>query len=169
MSSLLRAVWIVLLLPAAAARAQQPPTNCAAPEHRQFDFWEGDWVVTDSAGTVTYGTSTISREESGCLLRERWTAAAGGTGQSINFYDRVAGGWAQVWVASNGSVLRLAGGLEGTAMRLEGQTRPAGAVVRNRITWTPQLDGRVRQTWTISRDGGSTWQVSFDGWYRRRS
>ena len=144
-----------------------PPRDCSAPEHRQFDFWEGDWTVTDSAGQVSYGTSRITREESGCLLRERWTGARGGTGQSLNFYDRVTGTWAQVWVASNGTVLRLTGGLAGAAMRLEGASGTGASAVRNRITWTPQPDGRVRQTWTVSRDGGATWQPSFDGWYRR--
>jgi hypothetical protein len=54
-------------------------------------------------------------------------------------------------------------------MRLEGERRtPAGAVVRNRIVWTPESDGRVRQSWYISPDNGQTWQLSFEGWYRRR-
>jgi len=169
---------LAALLLVGGLASQQPLPSCAGPEHRQFDFWVGDWVVTDSAGSRILGTNRVTREEAGCLIHEHWTGGppggggggggGGGTGQSLNFYDRATGRWAQVWVASTGNVLRLEGQLEGTAMRLEGETRrPDGATVRNRITWTPQPDGRVRQTWQVSRDGGATWQVSFDGWYRR--
>ena len=158
-----------LLVAAPVAAQQPPPAGCTAPEYRQFDFWEGDWEVTDSAGTVVMGTNLITREESGCVLREQWRAGRGGTGQSLNFYERLTGRWAQVWVASNGSVLRLQGGFENGAMRLEGETRPPnGPLIRNRIVWTPLADGRVRQSWLTSRDSGATWQAGFDGWYRRR-
>ena len=54
-------------------------------------------------------------------------------------------------------------------MRMEGDTRPPnGGLIKNRITWTPLADGRVRQSWMISRDSGATWQAGFDGFYRRR-
>lgn len=153
---------------AASAYGQQPP-NCTAAEHRQFDFWAGDWVVTDSAGSTTYGTNLVTSEENGCLLHEHWSGSRGGTGQSLNFFDRATGRWAQVWVASSGGVLRLEGARAGAVMRLEGDQRtPAGALVKNRIEWTPQPDGRVRQTWYVSQDSGRTWQASFDGWYRRK-
>jgi hypothetical protein len=157
-----------LWLPALLA-AQQAPPGCTAPEYRQFDFWVGEWSVTDSSGTKPYGTNVITTEEAGCLVRERWTAAGGGTGQSMNFYDRQRGRWEQLWVARGGSILRLSGGLEGTRMVLEGETRTAaGATVLNRIAWSPEPDGRVRQLWTTSTDGGKTWKAGFDGWYRRR-
>ena len=154
----MRSAWSagVALLVAGTLAAQQPPQGCNAPEYRQFDFWEGDWEVTDSAGTVVMGTNTITREESGCALREQWRAQ-GGTGQSLNFYERATGRWSQVWVASNGGVLRLQGGLENGAMKMEGEARaPNGLLIRNRIVWTPQPDGRVRQAWSISRDSGVT-------------
>lgn len=161
-------VALALWLPSALA-AQQPPPDCTAPEHRQFDFWVGDWAVTDSTGTTPFGSNVITLEEGGCLLRERWTAAGGGTGQSMNFYDRQRRQWEQLWVAKGGSILRLAGHLEGGRMVLEGDTRtPGGATVRNRITWSPEPDGRVRQLWSTSTDGGKTWKAGFDGWYRRR-
>jgi len=159
----------LLLVVAPLAAQQQPTAGCTAAEYRQFDFWEGDWEVTDSTGTVVMGTNVITREESGCALREQWRAGRGGTGQSLNFYERTTGRWSQVWVASNGNVLRLQGGFANGAMRMEGETRPPnGPVIRNRITWTPLADGRVRQSWMISRDSGTTWHAGFDGWYRRR-
>jgi hypothetical protein len=53
-------------------------------------------------------------------------------------------------------------------MILEGDSAsPTGVSMRNRVAWIPQTDGRVRQYWRTSTDGGKTWQVSFDGWYRK--
>jgi hypothetical protein len=167
MIRLLPALLVPLLLGGAAAR--QAPPGCTAAEHRQFDFWIGDWTVTDSAGTAALGTNQITREEAGCLLHEHWRGGQGGTGQSFNFYNRQTGRWEQVWVASGGNVLRLAGGLQGKSMVLEGDAvSPAGAAIRNRIAWTPEPDGRVRQVWSTSTDGGKSWRVTFDGWYRKK-
>ena len=53
-----------------AQGAPTPPT-CDAPEHRQFDFWVGEWEVRDPSGQVV-GTNAISRSYDGCLLVERW-------------------------------------------------------------------------------------------------
>ena len=162
------ALFMGLLCVAAPAVAQQAPPGCTAAEHRQFDFWIGDWVVTDSAGGATYGTNLITREEGGCVLHEHWVGSRGGTGQSFNFYDRNTSHWVQQWVASTGNTLRLEGTLEGGAMKLEGAVAPAPGAMRNRIVWTPQPDGRVRQTWLMSTDNGATWKVSFDGWYKKK-
>ena len=37
-----------------------------------------------------------------------------------------------------------------------------------RITWTPLDDGRVRQHWEATTDGGKAWSTVFDGYYARR-
>ena len=34
-----------------------------------------------------------------------------------------------------------------------------------RITWSKNADGTVRQLWESSTDGGTTWTVAFDGTY----
>jgi hypothetical protein len=38
----------------------------------------------------------------------------------------------------------------------------------NRVTWQPLPDGRVRQHWEASEDGGTTWKTAFDGYYTKR-
>jgi hypothetical protein len=164
------AVTLVCLAPAFAA-AQAPP-GCGASEHRQFDFWLGDWTVTDSTGTKVYGTNRVTSEESGCVVHEHWTSAGTGananTGQSLNAYDLGTKQWSQDWVGSGGDVLHLRGGLVGGAMVLLGEAKdPRGTLLKQRVTWTPYPDGRVRQFWQTSSDGGTTWTVAFDGWYRR--
>jgi hypothetical protein len=147
---------------------QAPPPGCRSAESRQFDYWVGDWEVTDSAGGARYGTNLVTSEEAGCLVHEHWAGTRGGTGQSFNFYDAVAGTWEQVWVSSTGGMTTLVGRLDGGVMTLEGDAGPPAARVRNRIQWFPEPDGRVRQLWSVSKDGGKSWAVSFDGWYRRK-
>lgn len=41
------------------------------------------------------------------------------------------------------------------------------ATLLQRITWTPAIDGSVRQLWESSADAGRTWIVMFDGRYVR--
>jgi hypothetical protein len=40
-------------------------------------------------------------------------------------------------------------------------------VTRHRITWTPGVDGSVRQHWESATAGGE-WQTAFDGTYTRK-
>lgn len=155
---------------AASAPATSAPAavsdSCAAPEHRAFDFWLGEWEV--SADGRLAGHNTIERVAGGCGLLETWRSARDGTGSSVNFYDPVDGRWHQLWVGSDGSLLRLAGGIRGDAMVLAGERAgPDGEPVLDRITWRALEDGTVRQQWEVSSDGGESWSTVFDGRYRR--
>lgn len=142
---------------------------CAGPEHRQFDFWIGDWDVTTPNGAAA-GRNRIEPILGGCVLRESWTGAKGGSGTSYNAYDRQRGRWHQTWVDNGGLVLLLDGQFAGGRMVLSGETRDTtGAPVLNRITWQETGPGAVRQLWETSADGGKTWSVTFDGRYRKRS
>lgn len=166
MKLLLAPFWF---FPVIAMAQQAPGKACTGAEHRQFDFWVGEWEVTDSAGGTVYGSNSITREEDGCLVHEHWVGSRGGTGQSLNFFDPAIRKWEQVWVGNDGLVLQVTGNLEGTAMVLVGEGMgPGGKPLKQRASWTPQADGRVRQYWQQSADGGATWTVAFDGWYRRK-
>lgn len=154
-----------------------PPAPCSASSYGDFDFWVGEWNVTQNGQPA--GQNRIERIDGGCALLENWVSAAGNfSGHSLNFYDAGTDAWHQVWVDSAGTVLRLKGGLEeGPAiaddtrlqiMVLRGTTRNAqGQEVQNRITWTPNPDGSVRQHWVASTDG-ETWTTAFDGLYVRK-
>lgn len=162
----------VLLLPAillisSSLLAQTPQrTTCDAPEHRQFDFWVGDWDVTTPDGKPA-GRNSITRELNGCVIHEHWTGAGGMNGQSFNMWDRVKQQWHQTWVADNGNLLLLDGTFQNGSMQLTGSSGPAERLVSNRITWTLNADGTLRQHWEVSSDGGKTWKSAFDGRYRR--
>lgn len=148
----------------APAPAQKP---CDSPVHRQFDFWVGEWDVTAKGKPA--GTSVITRILGDCVIHEEWTGTGPSRGRSFNVYDRATKQWVQTWVDNSGLLLTLRGGIRDGAMVLEGtRTDPQGKSVRDRITWTPNADGTVRQHWQASSDGGATWQDQFDGLYRRR-
>ncbi len=146
--------------------AATPP--CAAGPFREFDFWAGEWEVRDAEGK-TAGENVISTEQNGCVLVERWRSAAGGTGQSFNYYDPAAKKWKQLWVGL-GILLHMEGNLQDGSMRLEGplQYLAQGRLTTLRGTWTPLPDGRVRQHFEESEDDGRTWTTWFDGYYARR-
>jgi hypothetical protein len=145
-----------------------PPTPkaCQAPEHRQFDFWVGEWSVTQ--GGKAAGTNRIERILDGCALLESWTGASGYRGHSLNFYDPARQRWHQTWIGTDGQGLALDGEFTGGKMilagtRLDPETRKT---VHDRITWTPGSDGTLRQVWETSSDGRA-WSVIFDGHYSR--
>lgn len=160
------AVAALLLTPTVRVRAAEAAA-CAAPEHRQFDFWIGDWDVAE--GGKPAGHNRIESILGGCALRETWTGVSGLQGTSLNVYfsrDRL---WHQTWVDSSGLRLDLAGGLQQGSMVLSGNAPGPkdGAPALHRITWTPEHDGSVRQHWQASKDGGSSWSDVFLGTYRR--
>jgi hypothetical protein len=137
--------------------------------YRQFDFWAGLWEVTGAKGRFL-GINRVVAVDGGCALQETWSSGGGHfTGRSLN---RVGsdGRWHQTWVDSGGQPLELSGGLSGSSMVLEGETpgpEPKAPATRQRITWTPEADGTVRQLWESSSDGGKSYSVAFDGRYRR--
>ena len=156
-------------LPAQEEAPAAPASRCASPEHRQFDFWLGEWDVT-SHGTPA-GTNHINAIQGGCVLQENWRGAGPGgiTGSSFNIYDRERATWHQTWVDSSGTLLLLDGGIVDGSMVLEGERPAPGGKgsVRHRIAWTPNEDGTIRQLWEASQDGGANWSVLFDGLYTR--
>ena len=156
--------------PAASTNSAAPaqrPTPCAEGAYREFDFWAGDWLVKVASGEEA-GRNSITVEQGGCVLIERWSATDGSTGMSLNFYDPVKRIWTQTWV-SPGTVLTMTGGLVNGEMVLEGPLHylQKARATRLKGTWTRLPDGRVRQRFVESADEGKTWIEWFDGYYSR--
>lgn len=166
-------LWVAVGVPVAPAlsygqtddSASDPVERCAAAEYRQFDFWIGKWEVRSPDDRVL-GHNTIRRVGGGCGLLEEWRGAEGGRGVSVSTFEPDREAWTQTWVGS-GATLHLVGELVDGEMVLSGSTpraTPRGQVL-DRITWTPLADGRVRQTWDTSADGGESWSTGFVGVY----
>jgi hypothetical protein len=150
-----------------------PPPGCAARTHaeqHQFDFWIGRWEVTGAGGKIA-GHSRIEPVSDGCGISEHWEGTSGSRGVSYNAWDPSSGHWHQFWIGNTpGDVLWLEGGIDGGRMVMQGvRNNPAtNKPQRQRITWTPNAAGTVRQLWETSDDDGATWVVSFDGNYQRK-
>ncbi len=144
------------------------PQPCQSAPYRSFDFWIGDWIVTDPTGEVA-GTNTITREEGGCLLVEHWTGSTGTTGMSFNYLNPVTGMWRQVWV-SGSVIIDYDGGLNQRGqMILEGTINYRnGDSFDFRGTWTPNENGSVRQHLEQYNPEKKGWEDWFVGTYRKK-
>lgn len=158
--------YLMILGLAAAAWAQNSP--CDGEHKGQFDFWVGEWNVFDPSGTKV-GENSIQPLFGGCVLQENWVGSDGSKGSSFNFYNPQTKMWEQFWVWQAGNTLHLRGGLIEGSMVLRGETKTQnGKTVNNRITWSANPDGSVRQHWEGSRDGGKTYSTLFDGIYKKK-
>lgn len=138
------------------------------PEHRQFDFWLGEWDVTNAQGQRV-GSSRIERIENGCIILENWDSGPGGSGKSLNFYDANLRKWRQTWVDSTGGVSEFSGVFTGGALRFEGESHAAGGdKIWRKLTFFSMGPDRVRQFSEASTDGGKTWSTDYDYNYTRR-
>ena len=156
------AILACAALSAGAARAA-----CDEPERRQFDFWLGAWRVEARRAWLATTASSRSRKVARCS--STGAAPAGGSGTSLNVYDPVARRWLQTWVDRDGTVLRLAGGWNGSVHG------PRGRAARPRFgaRWTRSASpGRRRPMAACASTGrraagGAAWRTVFDGNYRR--
>ncbi|GAB5559476.1 MAG: hypothetical protein SynsKO_11230 [Synoicihabitans sp.] len=163
----MRLPFIVIagLLALVSSAQQLPPVPA---ESRHFDFWIGVWEVTTPDGKVA-GRNDIKSILGGRVLQENYTTPGAFAGHSYNSYNAPKKQWEQFWVDNSGTVLHLVGGVnEQGQMVLSGdRVTPQGDTVKDRITWTPNDDGTVRQHWEMSTDGGEVWSTLFDGTYTR--
>jgi hypothetical protein len=162
-------VLSLLVLPAGLGAQTSRPAPCTSPIHRQFDFWLGEWEVRTPQGAVT-GESSITSILNGCVVRESYVGQPPYRGESYNMYDARTKRWHQSWVDNGGLLALFDGELRDGAMVLEGEGGdPTGQAFKSRMTFTPLPDGRVRQHWQRSNDGGSTWTTMFDGYYSKKN
>lgn len=150
------------------AWAQSSNCNCCSENHDDFDFWEGNWEVTNKDGTDA-GNNTIIKIQDGCVLMENWISAKGQyTGTSLNFYNDKTKQWEQLWVDNAGGHLKLTGKRTGNQMIMKSLPfkHQDGKNYVNKITWTLNKDGTVRQLWEILHNDTVS-NVAFDGLYRK--
>ncbi len=179
----MRKLIVMLLAPLVAAPTlaqlppptppANPPANCTAPEHRQFDFWIGEWrVFQTQRPEEQVAVSTIEGVFNGCGIRETWQPFTLHTGGSLSNFDPVSGRWHQLWIGSVPGHVMFEGGLVDGQMVLTGYWRNVNGPGQHgliRMTFSANADGSVRQLGEVSTDHGLTWAPSFDFLYRRRN
>jgi len=134
---------------------------CDSPEHHQFDFWIGDWDVSDADAIKEVARVKVERILDGCALHELYMDTSGLKGESFSIYDETANLWHQTWVTNRGRVLVVEGKLQGGVIVLSGADRAPSGKRLVRAAWKP-MNGRVRETAVRSTDGGKTWKPWFD-------
>lgn len=138
-----------------------------SPEHKQFDFWVGEWDV--QLGGQQVGSSSIQRILDGCVIFENWQSGLGNTGKSFNFYDPNTSKWQQTYVDNTGNVLNFYGEYKDNALRYTAETSAKGVgKTLHKLTFFNQGPQRVRQLWEQSTDDGKTWSIVWDGIYIRK-
>lgn len=173
---------LLIALQAATPTPPPKPFDCSAPEHRQFDFWVGEWDVVPNPATPLPGTpppgsqpagNVVEKAHNGCVVIENWDDRRGGTGQSFNVYDRVSKQWKQTWVDSNGGLHEYVGELKDGNMVFTGSVPlpPASRFQGRRtirLSFTPIGADKVRQ-FSESLNSDGTWSVNYDLIYTRRA
>lgn len=164
-------ILLVFLFLSTSLLAQDNSTKscaCCTEAHRQFDFWLGDWKAY--AGDQFAGSNHIIMMQDSCIIQENWTSGKGAyTGTSYNYYNAQTKKWHQTWIDNQGGSLELSGGIVDGKMVLKSETltNAEGKEYVNRITWTPNADGTVRQHWEVTTDEGKSWTTAFDGLYKK--
>lgn len=161
----LGAVAALAVTVAASASAQEPgmAPQCSGPEHRQLDFWLGDWDVYDAGGPdAAVARVQVTSMLDGCAVREVYVQNDGMRGESFSMYDASRRVWHQSWVTTRGDLLLLEGGVvEGRMVLTATETRADGTTGLIRGAWW--RDGAdVRQLAERSTDGGATWAPAWD-------
>jgi hypothetical protein len=140
---------------------------CNTPQHRQFDFWLGEWDLVGADGKKS-AEDKVAQVLGGCALEENWTGVKSGQGLSFSAYDPATRRWHQTLIDDSGAVLKLEGEFADGKMILVGQ-RPSqkekGVTITHRIAWSTMPDHRVKQYWEASTNGGRTWRPVFEGYY----
>lgn len=165
-----RAIAIVITIATtcgAPAIAQQPPRRCNTPEHRQFDFWVGNWDVFDRGGTTKVADVRVEAILDGCVLKEDYADPDGLHGSSFSSFDVTTKRWQQTWVTDRGQLLVINGERQGHAMVFAGWRHDGPKEVLVRARWIPDGAG-VRETAETSNDNGKTWTPWFDLDFRRK-
>ena len=153
------------------AKRNQTPCDYK-PENRQFDFWVGDWDVSNTQAGSAAGISHIERAIGDCVIWENWTSLGntGYTGKSYNIYNADFKRWEQFWVDNLGGVIHFYGGLKDGVMDFYTDDLPQsdGTKLKRHLQFFSLASDRVRQFSQGSTDGGATWSVEYDLSYTRK-
>ncbi len=184
----MRRTILPLVLTSCSAPAMRPPPAttlatkpaCASPEHRQLDFWIGDWDVrirarqspsSDEWGEAK-GTQHVESILDGCAIAEHFAADGPKepwAGKSYSVWQPQLGKWRQTWVDDGGSYLAFTGGIENGVMTLYGEPRTVKDLsVQMRMVFMDVTLDMLRWEWQRSTDGWQTFTVMMTIDYKRR-
>lgn len=161
-------ILIIFFLFSSKVRGQQSaiPCPCCTENHRQFNFWIGEWEVFNLQGQKM-GESNITSIQDSCVIVENWSSSRE-TGTSYNYFDKKDNTWNQVYIGNNGNSTTLKGNFTDYKMVLKSALvqGPKGNHLYNRITWEKHNDGTVSQIWDQLDNRDHLLQTVFYGIYK---
>jgi hypothetical protein len=166
-------VLFLLIVPGICRALDQQQSVCQQDvAYRQLDFWVGRWDVFNTSDGSKAGTSELQKILQGCAIAEEWHEADGsGEIRELFYYQKAKKLWHQVWISDAGPTKerQLIETLKDRSVRFQGEVAQLdGGSHLDRSTVTPLPGDRIHQVIEISRDGGKTWQVTFDAEYRKQ-
>lgn len=149
--------------PPAAQAAPPPNLDCPGAAYRQFDFMLGKWNVGPTSGADRPSKSEWVKL-SPCVILEQWRPKSGYKGFSLNFYDQSDNKWHQHWMDATGDATDYVGEWANGKLVFTADDVVTPAIQDVKLTMTFELlpSGDVRQSGTISTDGGKTYTSAFD-------
>ena len=159
---------IIVLSLTATSFAATSTMPCATPEHKQFDFWLGNWKI-GAPGSSATAHSTVTASLDQCLIVENWDGGRDHSGQNLFGYSADDNTWYGMFADNEGRVhVFTSGKVSAGAAEFEGTSRgPNGETVLNRVKIMRQDPNRVEQIWQKSTDNGKTWNIVFRSEYSR--
>ncbi|HWE24568.1 MAG TPA: DUF1579 family protein [Myxococcales bacterium] len=136
--------------------------QCTSAEHRQLDFWLGDWDATIKARTTdgwaaAKGSNHVTVADNGCTVVEDFHAdgpAAPWTGRSVSQFATKERKWRQTWVDEANDYLAFIGGTEGKDFVLYGEPHDGRQM---RMVFANITADAFAWRWEASTDGGKSW------------
>ncbi|HKF05752.1 MAG TPA: hypothetical protein VKB49_25760 [Candidatus Sulfotelmatobacter sp.] len=157
---------IAMVVPVVAYADDAKP--CAGGEHRQFDYWLGNWSV--SYGGPPAGTSKVELALDQCMIVESWDGARNHSGKTIFAYSPDDHSWYGIFADNEGRVhIFNQGKVSAGTAEFQGTSHgPNGETVLNRVKIVRASADKVEQTWEKSADNGATWNMVYRGEYTRK-
>ncbi|NOU58604.1 hypothetical protein [Marinifilum caeruleilacunae] len=159
-------IWLAVICMPCICIAQEKPEP--VDQFRQFDFWLGEWDVYTGENMV--GKNKVVLLQNKHVIQENWVSEKENfTGTSYSFYNPKTKKWHQVWVDRNGSNLLLVGEFTNGKMVLtSGMDSNMGEPnSKHKITWSQLANGDVKQVWESTTDDGKSWNIQFEGIYKK--
>jgi hypothetical protein len=139
-------------------------------EHRQLDYWLGNWNVV-GPGAGANAVSRVHVTLDGCMIVESWDGGRGHTGENMFGYSADDKSWRGMFVDNQGRVhVFVDGKVASGSAEFSGPSQGSnGEAVLNRVRIVRISPDKVEQVWEKSSDNGTIWTIDFRGEYLRKT
>lgn len=160
--------------PLLALEQTTAPASCDQPQHRQLDFWLGDWQVFDGATRQLVAYDRIEKTYAGCVVEERLRfltdmyrrpgVLARLAGVAISRFDGES--WLQMWADNQWGAIVLRGA-PNAAGDMEFLTVTPSRHRDVKLIYHMHVDGTLEILQYVAPAGSGKWTQYGDLIYRR--